>query len=51
MVKGMQIMEKKQRVLLVHNYYQIGGGEYTVFENMLLGQHEKGGVSIAEISK
>lgn len=26
-------MEKKQRVLLVHNYYQIGGGEHTVFEN------------------
>jgi len=26
-------MEKKQKVLLVHNYYQIGGGEHTVFEN------------------
>lgn len=24
---------KKQRILLVHNYYQIGGGEHTVFEN------------------
>lgn len=23
----------KERVLLVHNYYQIGGGEHTVFEN------------------
>lgn len=24
---------KKERVLLVHNFYQIGGGEHTVFEN------------------
>lgn len=24
---------KKERVLVVHNYYQIGGGEHTVFEN------------------
>ncbi len=23
----------KQRVLMVHNYYQIGGGEHTVYEN------------------
>lgn len=23
----------KKRILLVHNYYQIGGGEHTVFEN------------------
>jgi hypothetical protein len=23
----------KKRVLLVHNFYQIGGGEHTVFEN------------------
>ena len=26
-------MEEKQKVLLVHNFYQIGGGEHTVFEN------------------
>ena len=25
--------DNKERVLLVHNYYQIGGGEHTVFEN------------------
>lgn len=24
---------KKQTILMVHNYYQIGGGEHTVFEN------------------
>ena len=31
----------KERVLLVHNYYQIGGGEHTVFENekRLLSEH------------
>ena len=23
----------KERVLLIHNFYQIGGGEHTVFEN------------------
>ena len=26
-------MEKKQKVLLVHNFYQIGGGEHTVYQN------------------
>ena len=26
-------MMKKERVLVVHNYYQIGGGEHIVFEN------------------
>jgi len=26
-------MEKKQTILLVHNFYQIGGGEHTVYEN------------------
>ena len=26
-------MTSKKRVLLVHNFYQIGGGEHTVFEN------------------
>lgn len=25
--------ERKERVLMVHNFYQIGGGEHTVFEN------------------
>ena len=23
----------KQKILMVHNYYQIGGGEHTVFHN------------------
>jgi len=33
-------MEKK-RILMVHNFYQIGGGEHTVFENevKLLREH------------
>ena len=26
-------MPEKQKVLMVHNFYQIGGGEHTVFEN------------------
>ena len=31
----------KERVLMVHNFYQIGGGEHTVFENeqKLLKEH------------
>lgn len=34
-VKGLKwvIALKRERVLLVHNFYQIGGGEHTVFEN------------------
>lgn len=33
--KGLKcvIALKRERVLLVHNFYQIGGGEHTVFEN------------------
>jgi len=27
------LRERKERVLMVHNFYQIGGGEHTVFEN------------------
>lgn len=32
---------KKERILLVHNFYQIGGGEHTVYENerRLLVEH------------
>ncbi len=26
-------MHNKQKILMVHNFYQIGGGEHTVFEN------------------
>lgn len=26
-------MEKKKKILMVHNYYQTGGGEHTVFES------------------
>jgi len=33
---------KKQKVLLVHNFYQIGGGEHTVFENELKLLQENG---------
>lgn len=29
--KGEQLVKKK--ILMIHNYYQIGGGEHTVFEN------------------
>lgn len=34
-------MTEKERVLMVHNFYQIGGGEHTVFENekRLLSEH------------
>lgn len=34
-------MAPRKRVLLIHNYYQIGGGEHTVFENekKLLQKH------------
>ncbi|MCH3973322.1 MAG: glycosyltransferase family 4 protein [Oscillospiraceae bacterium] len=34
-------MESKQKVLLVHNFYKIGGGEHTVYENerRLLQEH------------
>lgn len=31
-IRGIRNMPKK-RILLVHNFYQIGGGEHTVFEN------------------
>ena len=33
--------DRKERVLMVHNFYQIGGGEHTVFENekRLLKEH------------
>ena len=33
--------DSKERVLMVHNFYQIGGGEHTVFENecKLLKEH------------
>lgn len=30
---GKGTADRKERVLLVHNFYQIGGGEHTVFEN------------------
>ena len=33
MAAGDGKVQKKQKVLLVHNFYQIGGGEHTVFEN------------------
>lgn len=33
---------KKQRVLMVHNFYQIGGGEHTVFENEVKLLRNKG---------
>ena len=26
-------MGKKKKILMVHNFYQIGGGEHTVFKN------------------
>lgn len=26
-------MRKKKKILMVHNFYQIGGGEHTVFKN------------------
>lgn len=32
----------KKRVLMVHNYYQIGGGEHTVFKNEVALLREKG---------
>ena len=40
----------KERVLLVHNYYQIGGGEHTVFENekRMLKEH---GHDVAEYTR
>jgi len=31
--KGRRTEDLKERVLMVHNFYQIGGGEHTVFEN------------------
>ena len=35
------ISPKKKHILMVHNFYQIGGGEHTVFENekRLLKEH------------
>lgn len=40
----------KERVLLVHNFYQIGGGEHTVFENekRMLKEH---GHDVAEYTR
>lgn len=35
-------MGKKKRVLMVHNYYQIGGGEHTVFKNEVEMLRENG---------
>ena len=33
---------KKKKILMVHNYYQIGGGEHTVFENEVKMLRENG---------
>lgn len=33
MLSEVEKSKTKQRVLMAHNYYQIGGGEHTVFEN------------------
>ena len=40
-MKNKETPSSKENVLLVHNFYQIGGGEHTVFENekALLTQH------------
>ena len=39
---GKGTADLKERVLMVHNFYQIGGGEHTVFANekRLLSEHE-----------
>lgn len=41
MVEKVESMISKERILMVHNFYQIGGGEHTVFENEqeLLKEH------------
>ena len=31
--EGCEVVVNKQKVLMVHNFYQIGGGEHTVFKN------------------
>ena len=35
-------MNNKKKILMVHNYYQIGGGEHTVFENEVDMLRKKG---------
>ncbi len=35
-------MNNKKKILMIHNYYQIGGGEHTVFENEVNMLRENG---------